>query len=50
MGLDRSVILPDLANKKLVLSNDYYPLSNFPQRGKVLLLPPWGKVGKGVVN
>jgi hypothetical protein len=26
-----------------------YPLSYFPQGGKVMmLLPPWGKVGKGV--
>jgi hypothetical protein len=35
---------------KLVLFNDYYPLSYFPHGGKVLLLPPWGKVGKGVLN
>ena len=26
----------------------FYPLSRFPQGGKALLLPPWGKVGMGV--
>jgi hypothetical protein len=28
------------------------PLSRFPQRGKALmvLLPPWGKAGKGVIT
>jgi len=33
-----------------VLFVDFYPLSNFPQGGKVsiLHLPPWGKDGKGV--
>jgi len=36
--------------KKIVFFVDYYPLSNFPHGGKVLLLPPWGKVGKGVKN
>ena len=25
-----------------------YPLSNFPQGGKVLFLPPWGKARMGV--
>jgi len=26
------------------------PLSNFPKGGKAVLLPPWGKAGKGVEN
>jgi len=38
---------------KIIKDIDYslnvYPLSRFPQGGKALL-PPWGKVGKGVKN
>jgi hypothetical protein len=32
----------------LILSNDSYPLSNFPQGGKVWFLPLWGKARLGV--
>jgi len=28
----------------------FHPLSYFPQGGNDLLLPPWGKVGKGVTG
>jgi hypothetical protein len=36
--------------EKLFLNISIDPLSRFPQGGKAepLLLPPWGKVGKGV--
>jgi len=35
---------------KLIFFVEYYPLSNFLQGGKVLLLPPWRKVSKGWLN
>jgi hypothetical protein len=45
------VILQNSETNILVFFVDIYPLSNFPQGGKVKpLLPPWGKVGKGVIK
>jgi hypothetical protein len=43
------IICPTLINSNLIYSSDD-PLSSFPQGGKakLVLLPLWGKVGKGV--
>jgi len=42
--------LQDFCNKILSLFINYLPPFIFPQGGNDLLLPPWGKAGKGVTS
>jgi hypothetical protein len=41
-------LLQYLGNCFILFNVTFYPLSNFPQGGKVLFLPPWGKARMGV--